>query len=191
MAKEILIPTATAGQTLYALVINTSGQFWRPASSAFETFSAGNYANYATAASLTEFGSIMVYYGDFPTGITSAGTYFVVVKVQAGGSPASSDSVVGAYPFNWTGASEATQGNTPAMFTSVQSSPTPTTTVFAGGSALSSSDNAYAGQELVFISGANRAQRRTISAYTGSTKTLTLTSALSIAPSSGDEFLIL
>jgi hypothetical protein len=188
MAKEVQVPSAT-GQTLYGTVKNSAGQVWRPATSAFETYSAANWANYATAIALTEMGATGEYTGDFPTGITTAGTYAITVRV--GASPAVSDTVISMGTINWNGASEETQANVPYAPTTVASSPTPTTTQFAGGSSLSSVDNAYSGQQCEMVTGASKGVRRTIIAYVGSTKLLTLESALPVAPSATDEFRII
>jgi cyclophilin family peptidyl-prolyl cis-trans isomerase len=74
---------------------------------------------------------------------------------------------------------------------SVQSSPTPTATVFAGGSGLSSTNDFYNGQEVVFTSGALAGQRARIADYNGTTKTFTFASgAFTAAPAAGATFQI-
>ena len=73
---------------------------------------------------------------------------------------------------------------------SVQASPAPTTTAFAGSSALSSSDSFYNKQWLVFLTGANARQAKEITGYVGSTRTFT-TAAFPAAPSAGDAFAVI
>ena len=80
----------------------------------------------------------------------------------------------------------------PALATtdSVQASPTPTTTAFAGSSALASSNGFYNKQWLVFLTGVNARQAKEISGYVGSTRTFT-TAAFPVAPSAGDAFAVI
>lgn len=68
---------------------------------------------------------------------------------------------------------------------------TPTDTSFDGNSALDSSDDHYNTLRLIMTSGTNIGVNRTVSDYTGSTQTLTLSSALPNAPANGDTFVIL
>lgn len=74
---------------------------------------------------------------------------------------------------------------------SVQASPTPSTTSFAGSASLSSTDSFYVGSVLMFTSGALDGLARRITGYTGSTRTLTFTAAWPAAPASGATFRIL
>ena len=72
---------------------------------------------------------------------------------------------------------------------SVQSSPAPTATAFAGGSGLSSVNDFYNGQEVVFTSGALAGQRARIADYNGTTRTFTFASgAFTAAPAAGVTF---
>jgi subtilisin-like proprotein convertase family protein len=68
-----------------------------------------------------------------------------------------------------------------------------TTTSFSGSSAfpLSPNNGAYVGLSLVFTSGANAGQSRTISGYTAFTRTFTFNTAWNTAPTAGDTFYIL
>lgn len=98
MANEVqsLAPT---GRTVYFLVRNASGQAWN--GTAFENYLTANYLTYAN--SMAEQGSASSYYtGTFPSAIP-AGTYAIVVKVQAGGSPAESDAAADVGEFEWSG----------------------------------------------------------------------------------------
>lgn len=98
MANE-LRGVSTSGNTLYARIMNPAGLWWN--GSAFEAYSAGNYATYDVA--LTEQGSSGVYVGTFPAGITTAGTYEYYVYIQSGGSPAESDVLASTGRVDWTG----------------------------------------------------------------------------------------
>ena len=98
MSNEIKGATAT-GFTVYALITNGAGQFWN--GSSFEAYVAGNYGNYDV--SMTEQGASGLYFADFPTGITSSGTYEFFVKRALGGSPAQGDPTVNTGKIDWTG----------------------------------------------------------------------------------------
>jgi hypothetical protein len=77
---------------------------------------------------------------------------------------------------------------TTSITSTVQASPTPTTTGFAGGSGLSASNDTYNGWVCTFTSGVNSGVSRIVDDYVGSTKVITLVSALPSAPSSSDAF---
>lgn len=103
MSSELRI-VALAGQTVYVHIMNSSGKRWNGTD--FETYVAGNYADYDVA--LTEQGTSGVYLGDFPTAITTGGTYAYFGYIQAGGSPAEGDIVVGTGTVTWTGSVTST-----------------------------------------------------------------------------------
>lgn len=99
MASEIQADYLT-GRTLYAQVRNTVGQIWNTAGVAFEAYNTANIADYDIA--LTEQGTASGYYaGNMPA--VTAGTYNVIVKNRAGGSPAESDITVAAGLIGWNG----------------------------------------------------------------------------------------
>ncbi len=98
MANEMRGVSGT-GSTLYARVMNSAG-LWGNGSS-FEAFDAGSYTDYDNA--MTEQGSSGVYVADFPSWITSSGTYEYYVHVQLGGTPAQGDPVVGTGRVDWSG----------------------------------------------------------------------------------------
>ena len=102
MAREIR--GASSSGTLYARIINTSGLWWN--GTTFEAYTAANYGNYDIA--MTEQGSSNVYVADFPTGITTGGTYEYFVHRQAGGSPAEGDAVINTGKIDWTGTASIT-----------------------------------------------------------------------------------
>jgi hypothetical protein len=70
----------------------------------------------------------------------------------------------------------------------VAAAPIPTATTFAGGPALSAVNGAYVGMLLRFTSGALAGQTRTITAYNGTTKLLTVGTPFAAAPLAGATF---
>ena len=100
MANEIR-GVAPTGLTLYARIINSSGNWWN--GTTFEAYSAGNYATYDVA--LTEQGASGFYVADFPVLITTAGTYEIVSYIQSGATPAQGDAVANTQRIDWTGSS--------------------------------------------------------------------------------------
>lgn len=104
MSNEIR-GVSTAG-TLYARLMNRSGQVWNTAGLAFETYSAGNYADYDLP--MTEQGNSGVYVADFPSSIATAGTYEYFVHRQSGGSPAEGDTIINTGKIDWTGTNQVT-----------------------------------------------------------------------------------
>lgn len=102
MANEI-ITLGTTGATHYAQVIRqTDGAIWNTATPGFEAYATANIANYDIA--LAEQGTASgLFMGNFPTGVSTAGAYTVVVRRRAGVSPAESDVVVGYGEIQWTG----------------------------------------------------------------------------------------
>ena len=109
MAKEIEIQT-TAGLNAYALVRDpASANIWQTTTNTFASYVAANVANYAIA--LTEQGTGAGYYtGDFPSAITTPGSYPVAVFQRLGGSPASTDTFLGDGIVPWNGASQIVTG---------------------------------------------------------------------------------
>lgn len=98
MSAEIRALTSS-GLTVYAQVLNGSGQVWN--GTTFETYTAGNWGDYDIA--LTEQGSSGRYIGNFPSGITTAGDYEFYAYRQLGASPAQSDVAVGVGKVEWSG----------------------------------------------------------------------------------------
>lgn len=101
MANEIR--GVSPSGTLYAHLRNQAGLIWD--GSAFETYASGSYADYDLA--MTEQGDSGVYLANFPSTITTAGTYEYYVYLQAGGSPAEGDPVIGTGKVDWTGIASA------------------------------------------------------------------------------------
>lgn len=95
MANEIQAQT-TSGLTLYAVLIDTTGQAWNGAT--WETLSAANWTTYDIAMTEAAAG---IYFGDMPA--VAAGVYQFVVYDQAGVDPATSDSQVDSGSISWAG----------------------------------------------------------------------------------------
>lgn len=109
MAGEVQC-THTTARTLYALIRNSIGQVWDTVDVAFETYATAQLENYDVA--LSEQGTASGYYtGTFPTDITTAGVYSVVVYDRAGGSPAETDTLVATGDLHWTGSVVAEYAN--------------------------------------------------------------------------------
>jgi cyclophilin family peptidyl-prolyl cis-trans isomerase len=73
----------------------------------------------------------------------------------------------------------------------VQSSPAPTTTAFSGSSSLSSANDFYNGQEVLFTTGALAGQRLRILDYVGATRQFVFGTGFSAAPATGDSFQVI
>ena len=105
-----LLTQFTSAQTVYALILNASGQIWNTSTLAFETLTAVDYANYPIAMTEQIASHLTgIYEGVFPTGITAAGTYRIFFRQQSGGSPAASDASNALMPpltFAWNGSAE-------------------------------------------------------------------------------------
>ena len=113
MSNEINVGTAT-GNTIYVLLFNAAGKVWNTATLAFETYVTASRASYDIA--LTELGTAAgIYLGDFPSSISSSGTYPYYGYVQAGGSPAEGDTLIQAGEVDWTGTSAVTSDASNAM----------------------------------------------------------------------------
>lgn len=105
MANELRGATSSA-ETCYALILNSAGQFWN--GSTFETYSPSNYTDYDVA--MLEVGSSGIYLGNFPTLITTGGTYEYFVKRRAGATPAEDDAIAGSGSIDWTGTTVVSAG---------------------------------------------------------------------------------
>jgi hypothetical protein len=107
-----LMTQFASGQTVYAIVLNSSGQAWNTSAGAFETATAAHWGQYAIAMAEQTAGNLTgIYGGSFPTAITTEGVYNVLFRQQSGSSPAASDfssGMLGGQIF-WTGSVEAFQ----------------------------------------------------------------------------------
>lgn len=174
MANEIQISRPDlAGSTLYALRRNAAGAVWN--GSAFVAYATADLATYAIA--LTQQGTASGYFvGDAPVpGVPGS----VVVMVRAGGSPAEGDLQAG------TG-----DVDVPVSVSGVVAAVSAADT-FTGVAGLSSVNDFYADQVVVFTSGALTGVARSVTSYIGSTRTFHMGAVYPTAPSPGDQFEIL
>lgn len=102
MSRELRAVAATG--TLYARIINSAGLWWN--GTEFEAYDESSFGDYDIA--MTEQGTSNVYVADFPTAITTGGTYEYFCHKQAGGSPAVGDIVVATGKIDWTGSASVT-----------------------------------------------------------------------------------
>lgn len=99
MANDVLgFQYTETSVNLYAIIRNNNGEAYN--GSAFETYVTANRGNYDIP--LTEQGTASKYY-DLTLPAIDAGTYDIHIYLQAGGSPAESDTNVGVGSFDWTG----------------------------------------------------------------------------------------
>lgn len=99
MADEIQIRTDATGSTVYYVLVNQEGQYWN--GSAFEDLVVANWATYDIAMPETPASSYW-HEGDMPS--VAAGTYYIIIFRQLGGSPAVSDIMVSpSVMVLWTG----------------------------------------------------------------------------------------
>ena len=196
--------TYQTGFNLYAVIHNAhAGTVWNTSTSAFETFTAGNWANYAIP--LTEQTGTGYYSATFPgTQILAAASAVFMTEaiyVRAGASPTIGDipalnltqsqgvnvaSILGNYTplFNMLVAL-----STESVLT-VQSVPSSTTIVPV--TIPSTNPDNYIGRALVFAPGGAAAQQAyRILAYLPSTGQFTLTAPLLTTPNNGDQFVII
>lgn len=104
MSNEIVFEHDTSAVSLYAVISNAAGQRWNTAAAAFQAHADGSWTDYDIA--LTEQGTSRKYQGNFPTGIITAGMYLVTIYLRAGGSPAITDTKLGAGSIDWSGSAE-------------------------------------------------------------------------------------
>jgi len=109
VSKQIKFTDPAGSTTDYISLINQSGQWYNTVTPAFEAFNASNWTSYAIAA--TQFGTSKVYSVDMPS--VAAGVYDIVVRIQAGGSAAITDLIIGGGQIEWDGSSVVYQGTAP------------------------------------------------------------------------------
>lgn len=105
MAKELYLPYGTTGLTVYAVIRDSSGQYWNGTS--FESFNQSHLSSYKVA--MTEEGTSGNYSANFPA--VSAGIYDVQARIQSGGSPAWTDATAGTDLLTWGGSSLSSGGS--------------------------------------------------------------------------------
>jgi len=105
MANEIHINYAS-GNTLYAVVRNTSGEVWYTGGEVFEMWGTGGRTADDYDISLTD-NNGSLYVGSFDPNIPP-GRYSVQAFVQAGANPADGDSFVAGDEIVWSGTGRVT-----------------------------------------------------------------------------------
>jgi hypothetical protein len=84
----------------YALLYNDEGEVYQVTTTSFVTFVGANIATYAiTLPNIAD----DLYEADFPTAITAVGTYSVLAYKRAGGSPATTDTLIAEGEIAWNG----------------------------------------------------------------------------------------
>ena len=150
----------TSGLTLYAVLLDSSGQAWN--GSAFEALLAGNWTTYALA--LTE-ATAGIYFGDMPA--AAAGEYTYLVYTQAGGSPATSDVVRSGGSLGWNGSAEI------MLFDQIDSIPANVAAEFASVGVVPINEDGAVYEDLIeAISGADSDTLETLSDQLDAVSTL-------------------
>lgn len=198
MALNPIETAYQSGAILYAVIHNKDGTVWNNTNSAFESYNQSNWEQYAVP--LTEQTNSGYYRAAFPVAIGDELTTECIYS-QVGGSPNISDAQPGpagigqaqgvdiaAVVHDETAASNM-QVNLDQLQQGSAIAGTLSTTQMST-NLVSSVNNLYVGRLLILTSGALRQEVTTISAYNGTTKTLSFT-ALTGTPSPGDGFLII
>ena len=105
MANEIQVDYA-AGNVLYAIIRDSAGQVWCASGQVFENWGADGHDAGDYAVALTD-KSGSRYVGDIDPNVP-AGQYSLQWFVQAGASPADTDTLAGSRDVTWTGVAELT-----------------------------------------------------------------------------------
>lgn len=196
MSNEIQLPIPSLPTTAYAILRETisTGRYRNigvegsgSGVAGWEAYTASNWSNYAIP--LARDGSSMEYAGNMPTGIV-AGVYSVRVYVQAGASPSpTADTLAGSGVIAWNGVGVF---QPPTAFgQEVGTATAGASTAITLASTASSVNDYYANMTIVIISGTGALQTRRITAYNGTTKVATVSSAWATNPASGSVYTIL
>jgi hypothetical protein len=105
MANEIHIDYSS-GNTVYAVIRNSSAEVWNPTEEAFEVWGTNGRNADDYDLPLTDKGGSR-YVGSFDAGVPS-GRYTIQAFLQAGDNPADGDTLVGAKTIIWCGSGELT-----------------------------------------------------------------------------------
>lgn len=165
MAGELQATYAT-GSTLYAILRNGAGAVYN--GSTFDaTPTTGEWTTYDIA--MTEDASTGLYRGTMPA--VAAGAYAFDVRLQAGGSPAATDRVVGQGAILWNGAADsldrlARSAGQIVPGTVDTTAFTPTTTQFEADDITEATASHYVDRMVLWTSGALAGQVTGVTAYT-------------------------
>ena len=199
MADEIAFQHTVTGDDLYALIYNPDllTQVRDVVSNSWDTVTDADWGDYDIV--LTEQGTASKWYvGDLPSALDLSKNYPITIFKRLTGSPLVTDLVVGHGNLGLE-QSNLVEINSAATFLLkfaravdtietgiVQSGATPTSIP----TDLSETENdQFVDRMLILVDQALKRQSKEISAYNGSTKTLTV-NQLTQAPSSGDIFVI-
>jgi len=103
VANEI-VARDSSGKSLYAQITNNVGQIYNANTALFETPTATNWTSTKYCISMAESSTTGIYRVSFPS--LAAGKYGVAVFERSGGSPATTDTVLGASVMEWDGIAE-------------------------------------------------------------------------------------
>lgn len=165
MAGELQATYAT-GATLYAILRNTAGAVYN--GSTFDaTPTAGEWANYDIA--MAEDDTTGLFRGTMPA--VAAGAYSFEARLQAGGSPAETDRVVGQGRILWSGAVDAEDRLARSAGQIIPGTVdttgfTPTTTEFEADDITEATASHYVDRMVLWTSGALAGQVTGVTAYT-------------------------
>lgn len=190
MAGELQATYAT-GSTLYAILRNTTGAVYN--GSTFDaTPTTGEWTGYDIA--LAEDGSTGLYRGAMPA--VATGAYAFEVRLQAGGSPAATDRVVGQGRILWSGSVDAedrlARSAGQIIPGTVDSTAlTPTTTQFEADDITEATASHYVDRLVLWTSGALAGQVTGVTAYSlsGGRGRFTV-EAMTEAPADNDTFVL-
>lgn len=102
MAGIITVTESTTGRTVYALIVNAAGNYYK-GSGALEAYNNANRSTYAVA--MTE-SPTNTYSAAFPADIVTAGAYSIYAFYQAAGAPALTDGYAAWGDMQWSGSAE-------------------------------------------------------------------------------------
>ena len=100
MANEISLRHSATGENLYFTVRSLACTYWN--GSSLETLVVAYWANYDIALSESPASSYF-FTGDWPSGLSTAGWYWLDIFKRAGGSPAIGDAIQASYFGYWDG----------------------------------------------------------------------------------------
>ena len=180
---------------IYAfLVSRTTGQYWNNSTSAFESYSAGNYALYAIPLTETSPG---YYFATRPSGLQGA-IVSDVIYLQNGASPVIGDTLISLLHGQGDNIS-AINSDTVSPVNLQLGLDTETVGTVASGSItqtgfsttlLNVSNSAYVGMTIRFTSGVNAGIAGLISGYTSAGGVISLLVGFPSVPAVGDAFII-
>jgi len=187
--------TSASGVNLYAILHNPDGRVWNAVNSAWETFNAGNWAQYAIA--LTEQSTTGYYRAAYPAAAVDV-LATVVGYLRAGGAPAITDGATGASQVQGVNVVALSENLDSAANLAASASAMVRGAVIAGTSTTTSFptnltgtvDNDYQSRAIMFLSGVLDGQVGNITAYDHTTAVVTVGGAFTAAPSAGDSFII-